>query len=206
MSSKSFLRSATTFVGLLSLGATGIIATSRPSAAEVTQLTKDDEIAIRGKITAWNPADRMVVIESRERDTLAYRVLPTMTPSGNTLERLRPGLTVDIRYYRTVDCLVEKTTPDISAFAGVMMADPAQGPGILGANLRVKLWKMEGMVVRTDLEAKKIDVVDSSGGMIHRTPWIKSEHGQAVLKELKPGDMVTLIFSERTVFEIKPVY
>jgi Cu/Ag efflux protein CusF len=75
----------------------------------------------------------------------------------------------------------------------------------MGTNVRVRLWAISGTVVRTDLAAKKIDLTDSNGGMVYRTPWIKSAGGQAVLATLKPGDKVTLVFSERTAFEIVPI-
>jgi hypothetical protein len=207
MLSRSFLRSTLALVGLLSVGAAAAVATSRPSAADtLPQLTKDDEIAIRGTVLTWDPASRTVVIESPERDTLSYRVLPTMTTSGDMVNKLKPDLPVDIRYYRIIDVLVAKTTPEVSAQAKALLADPAQAPGILNTNLRVKLWQVQGMVVRTDLQAKKIDIVDPNGGAIYRTPWIKSAKGQAVLAELKPGDMATLVFTERTAFEVTPVY
>lgn len=205
---KSFLRSTVALIGLLSAGATATIATSRPAAAEPPQLTTEDEIAIRGTVVTWDPASRTIVIESPERDTLSYRVLPSFTSrnSGDILAKLKPDLPVDIRYYRIIDVLVAKTTPEVSAQAKAMLADPAQAPGIFGTNQRVKLWEAQGMVVRVDLRAKKVEIVDPNGGMIYRTPWVKSAKGQAVLADLKPGDNVTMVFSERTIFDIKPLY
>jgi hypothetical protein len=195
-------RSAASAVALLA-----IVPAAPLWAAEPPQLTTEDEIAIRGTILAWNPDTRMMVLESPERDTLAYRVVPTMRPSGqNVLDMLKPGMQVDVRYYRIVDFLVAKTTPQVTARAKALLAETAEAPGLAGTNQRVKLWHVDGMVVRVDLAAKKIEIVEPNGGMIYRTPWIKRPAGQAVLKELKPGDLVTLVFSERTIFEIKPVY
>ena len=177
------------------------------TASHATDLGKDDEIAVRGEIVAADPSTRMIIVESPERDTLSYRVLPTMGASsaGDTFKRLRPGVTVDLRYYRVVDMLVGKSTPEVDKQAATLVSDPAQGPGILGTGMRARLWALSGMVVRTDLAAKKIDLVDSNGGMVYRTPWIKSAEGQAVLATLKPGDRVTMVFSERTAFEVVPI-
>jgi hypothetical protein len=61
------------------------------------------------------------------------------------------------------------------------------------------------MVVRTDMEAKKVEIVDPNSGEIIRSPWIKTPEGQAELEKFKPGDMVTMVFSERSAFEITPV-
>jgi hypothetical protein len=71
--------------------------------------------------------------------------------------------------------------------------------------MRARLWALSGTVVRTDLAAKKMDIVVSNGGTPYRTPWIKSSKGQSVLATLKPGDKVTLVFSERTAFEVVPI-
>ncbi|HTE81524.1 MAG TPA: hypothetical protein VK634_12615 [Reyranella sp.] len=196
------LRSAAGVAGIM------VIALSIPvTASHATDLGKDDEVAIRGEIVAADPSTRMIIVESPERDTLSYRVLPTMgaSSSGDTFKRLRPGVTVDLRYYRIVDMLVAKSTPEVDKQAATLVSDPAQGPGILGTSVRARLWALTGTVVRTDLAAKKIDLVDSNGGMVYRTPWIKSAEGQAVLATLKPGDKVTLVFSERTAFEVAPI-
>ena len=196
------LRSAAGVAGIM------VVALSIPvTASHATDLGKDDEVAIRGEIVAADPSTRMIIVESPERDTLSYRVLPTMgaSSSGDTFKRLRPGVTVDLRYYRTVDMLVAKSTPEVDKQAATLVSDPAQGPGILGTSVRARLWALSGTVVRTDLAAKKIDLVDSNGGMVYRTPWIKSAEGQAVLATLKPGDKVTLVFSERTAFEVVPI-
>ena len=63
---------------------------------------------------------------------------------------------------------------------------------------------MQGMVVRTDLPAKKVEIV-ASDGMVLLSPWIKTPEGMAELEKFKPGDMVTMVFSERSAFEITPV-
>jgi len=196
------LRSAAGVAGIM------VVTLSIPvTASHAIDLGKDDEVAIRGEIVAADPSTRMIIVESPERDTLSYRVFPTMgaSSSGDTFKRLRPGVTVDLRYYRTVDMLVAKSTPEVDKQAATLVSDPAQGPGILGTSVRARLWALSGTVVRTDLAAKKIDLVDSNGGMVYRTPWIKSAEGQAVLATLKPGDRVTMVFSERTAFEVVPI-
>jgi hypothetical protein len=178
------------------------------TAASAADLTRDDEISIRGDIVAADSRTRMIVVDSSERDTLGYRVLPNVgdrTTAVDVFTRLRPGVTIDMRYYRIIDVMIAKSTPEVDAKAAAMLADPAQAPGILDTGRKVKVWKVQGMVVRTDPAAKKIDVVDPQGGMVYRTPWIKSKEGQATLATLKPGDNVTCIFSERTAFEVNPI-
>jgi hypothetical protein len=198
---KSILWPAVAIAGAATLS---VLAT----ASYAADLGRDDEIAIRGDIVTADSKTRMIVVDSPERDTLGYRVLPNTgdrTTAVDVFTRLRPGVTVDLRYYRIIDVLVAKSTPEIDAKATAMLSDPAQAPGILDTGRKVKVWKVQGMVVRTDLGAKKIDVVDPQGGMVYRTPWIKSKEGQATLATLKPGDAVTCIFSERTAFEVNPI-
>ena len=60
-----------------------------------------------------------------------------------------------------------------------------------------------GIATRIDTAADKIDV--AQGGVIYRTPTIRTAAGIAALKTFKAGDMVTLLFTEPTAVEIKPM-
>ena len=71
--------------------------------------------------------------------------------------------------------------------------------------MRARLWSLEGMVVRTDMAARKVEIVDPNGGGIIRSPWIKTSEGRFELEKHKPGDIVTMVFSKRSAFEITPV-
>jgi hypothetical protein len=193
----TFLRSAIALAATLSVAGAAGMARSEP----VPELSKVDEIAIRGTILAINPANRTVVVQSPERDTLTFKAIDRVT----NFDSLRPGQLVDMRYYRVTDFLVAKTTPEMTEIAQDMLKDPARAPGIPGSKMRARLWSMQGMVVRTDLPAKKVEIVASDGGMILRSPWIKTPEGMAELEKFKPGDMVTMVFSERSAFEITPV-
>lgn len=202
MPSNSITRHAMAFAGLLVLGLAAPSVLPRPSAAaDSPQLTRNDEITIRGSILSIDPATRTVVIQSPERDTLSYRASDRVT----NFRSLKPDMIVDVRYYRVMDYLVAKTTPEVTAQVNDMLSDPAKSPGIAGTEMRARLWSVSGIVVRTDIPAQKAEVVNPEGGLVYRTPWIKSAAGQATLAALKPGDKVTMVFSERLAFEITPV-
>ena len=192
----TFLRLAMAFAAVISAVAAAGSARCEP----LPELSKVDEIAIRGTILAINPANRTVVVQSPERDTLTFKAIDRVTDFGS----LKPGQLVDMRYYRVMDYLVAKTTPEMTEMAQDMLKDPARAPGIPGTKMRAKLWSMQGMVVRTDLPAKKVEIV-ASDGMVLLSPWIKTPEGMAELEKFKPGDMVTMVFSERSAFEITPV-
>jgi Cu/Ag efflux protein CusF len=193
----TFLRSAMAFAAVMSAVAAAGSARCQP----LPELTKVDEIAIRGTILAINRANRTFVVESRERDTLTFKAIDRVT----NFDSLKPGQQVDMRYYRVTDYLVAQTTPEMTEMARVILSDPARAPGLPGTEMRARLWSLSGMVVRTDMAAKKVEVVDPSSGEIIRSPWIKTPEGQAELAKFKPGDMVTMVFSERSAFEITPV-
>ena len=194
---RTFLRS----VMALAAAMPAVAAAGSARCEPFPELSKVDEIAIRGTILAINPANRTVVVESPERDTLTFKAIDRVTNFGS----LKPGQRVDLRYYRVTDYLVAKTTPEVAEMAKAIVSDPARAPGLPGTEMRAKLWLLSGMVVRTDMAAKKVDIVDPDSGAIVRSPWIKTAEGQAELAKFRPGDMVTLLFSERSAFEIRPV-
>lgn len=191
------------------IAAAGVVSVSiLATSSYAADLTKDDEIAIRGDIVGVDPTTRMIVVDSPERDTLGYQVLPNTgdrSSGGDIFPKLKNGQTVDLRYYRIIDVLVAKATPEVEKEAAALITDPARAPGILNTGVKVKVWQVKGMVVRTDMAAKKMDIVDPDGGMVYRTPWIKSKEGQATLASLKPGDRVVCVFTQRTAFDIVPV-
>jgi hypothetical protein len=193
----TFLRSAMAFAVVMS----SVAASGGARCQPLPELTKVDEIAIRGTILAINRANRTLVVESRERDTLTFKAIDRVTDFAS----LKPGQVVDMRYYRVTDYLVAKTTPEMTEMARAIMSDPARAPGLPGTEMRARLWSLSGMVVRTDMAAKKVDIVDPNSGEIFRSPWIKTPEGQAELAKFQPGDMVTMVFSERSAFEITPV-
>jgi len=193
----TFLRSALAFAAVLSAVAGAGSARCDP----FPELGKVDEIAIRGTILAINRANRTLVVESPERDTLTFKAIDRVTG----FDSLKVGQRVDLRYYRVTDYLVAKTTPEMTEMARSILSDPARAPGLPGTQMRARLWSLSGMVVRTDLAAKKVEIVDPNSGEIIRSPWIKTPEGQAELAKFKPGDMVTMVFSERSALEITPV-
>ena len=197
MLNAALLRLAMACAAIASVGADAGSARSEP----VPELTKVDEIAIRGTILAVDPAKRTVVVQSPERDTLTFKAIDRVT----NFSGLKPGQLVDVRYYRVTDYLVARTTPEVTEMAREMVRNPARAPGLPGTQMRARLWSMEGMVVRIDLAARKVEIVDPSGGGIVRSPWIKTPEGYFELEKLKPGDMVTMVFNERSAFEITPV-
>src|SRR5258708_14286576 len=169
----TFLRSAIAYAAVMS----AVAAAGSGGSQAFSELGKVEEIAIRGTILAINRANRTLVIESPERDSLTFKAIDRVTG----FDSLKPGQRVDMRYYRVTDYLVAKTTPEMTEMTRPILSDPARAPGLPGTEMRARLWSLSGMVVRTDMAAKKVEIVDPNSGEIIRSPWIKTPEGQAEL-------------------------
>ena len=99
--------------------------------------------------------------------------------------------------------LVAKTTPQVNAQVRTLLQDPNQAPDIPGTKRKTRLWGASGMATRIDVAGRRIDV--AQGGVIYRAPTIRTDAGVAALKTFKAGDRMTLLFTERTAVEIKPI-
>src|SRR5260370_4630715 len=147
----TFLRSAMAFAAVMSAVTAAGSAGSQP----FPELGKVDEIAIRGTILAINRANRTLVIESPERDTLTFKAIDRVTG----FDSLKPGQRVDTRYYRVTHYLIAKTTPEMTEMARAILSDPTPAPRLPGTQMRARLWALSGMVVRTDMAAQKVESV-----------------------------------------------
>ena len=196
----SLIRSATSFVGPAALATTMTIATSQLSLAadDPSPLTTPDEITIRGEIKDIRAATKSFGVEGNDRDYLVFRASDRITNFAS----LKLHDTVDVKYYRTVEYMIGKTTPEVTAKADKLVAIPVRTPAVLGVPMQINLRKISGWVVSVDMPANKLEIVDPLSGQVIKTPWLKGADAQAVLATLKPGDDVTAVFSQRTAFEV----
>jgi hypothetical protein len=171
-----------------------------PSArAEVAPLTAADLQSDRGTVLAIDIETRTIVVETVDGADFSYEVLDGVQGFSS----LKVGSKVELRFYRVVDVLVAKTTTQVRNQVRTLLQDPNQAPDIPGTKLKTRLWGASGVAARIDAAADKMDV--AQGGVIYRTPAIHTAAGLAALKTFKAGDMVTLLFTERTAIEIKPI-
>ncbi len=152
------------------------------------------EINKRGTIEKLDPPTRGVVMVWEDLGRIKMKAADLVTNYKN----LKVGQVCDVRWYNYVDFLVAKTTPQVSARAKAMVAQGARFEGIPGTEHQIPLFEQSGMVVRTDLTAHTIEMVNPSSGEILRAPPILTEAGLAALKQLMPGDPVTTVFSVET--------
>jgi hypothetical protein len=166
--------------------------------AQVAALTEKDLQTNRGTVLAIDPETRTMVVDTGEGGDLAYTVLDGV----KGFSALTVGTKIELKFYRIVDVLVAKTTPEVNARVRVLMGDMNQAPDVPGTKLKARLWGAAGMATRIDLAANKVDV--AQGGVIYHSPTIRTEAGRATMKTFKPGDRVTLLFTERTAVELTP--
>ena len=184
--------------GIAMAMAIGTMSLPAPVRAEMA-LTAADLQMDRGTVLAIDNESRTIVVETVDGGDLAYTVLDGV----KGFSTLKVGAKVELQFYRIVDVLVAKTTPEVNNKVRVLLQDSNQAPDIPGTKLKARLWGASGMALRIDPTARKLDV--AQGGVIYHTPTIRSAAGLEVMKTFKAGDRVTLMFTERTAVEIKPI-
>jgi hypothetical protein len=171
----------------------------------------------RGTIHSLDAPTRGIVVvwpdEGRVKMKASDLVVKTTSGyAGNAYSELKDGQTVDIHWYDYLDFLVAKTTPESTAHAKAMVAQGARVESIPNSVNAIRLFTMSGMITRIDLEHNVVYIINASGGEPDRPapdsgeviqmPQIKTEAGVAALKSMKPGDLLTLVYSVQTAVKV----
>ena len=172
----------------------------------------------RGNIHSLDPKTRGLVViwpdQGRVKMKAADMVVKSSTLflGGNGYSELQAGQTVDIHWYDYVDFLVAKTSAQVTARADAMARENARIEGIPGSRSQIRLFKMTGMVTKTEPAAGFVYIVNASSGEpdapapdsgeVIRLPQIVTDEGKAALATLKPGDHLTAVYSVQTAFKV----
>ena len=154
----------------------------------------------RGLVVVWDDLGR---VKLKASDLVVKTTSSGAGKPSNAYSELKEGQICDIHWYDYVDFMVAKTTPEVSAQAKAMVASGARAEGIPGSEHQIRLFEMDGMVTKTDPAAATVSVVNPNSGEIVQIPQIRSAAGQAALKTLKPGDMITTVFSIQTALSVQ---
>jgi Cu/Ag efflux protein CusF len=161
----------------------------------------------RGTINSMHPEVRSftIVWEDLGRVKMKAADLVTNYPA------LKPGMIVDSHWYDYMDFLIAKKTPETTARAKAMLAQGARLQGIPGAQQRIRLWNMDGMVTKVDLPSSTVFLINASGGEpdkpapdsgeVIQMPQIVTDAGKAALQTIKVGDTITTVFSQQTALD-----
>lgn len=168
----------------------------------------------RGTIHSLDPKTRgfVVVWPDLGRVKMKASDLVVKDTVGDAYASLKEGQTVDIHWYDYMDFMVAKTTPASTAEAKDMIAQGARIDGIPGTEHQIRLWTMAGMCTKVDTANNLVFLINASGGEPDRPapdsgeviqlPQIVTAKGKTALAALKPGDLVTTVFSVQTALKV----
>ena len=96
--------------------------------------------------------------------------------------------------------------------AKAMLAQGARLQGIPGAQQRIRLWNMDGMVTKIDPATNTVFLINASGGEpdkpapdsgeVIQMPPIVTDPGKAALQAIKVGDVIVTVFSVQTAIKV----
>jgi len=125
--------------------------------------------------------------------------------------QLKEGQVIDFQWYDYLDFLIAKKTPQADAQAQAMLARGARLEGIPGAQERIKLWSMSGMVTRVDAASGSIFIINASNGRpedpspdsgeVIQMPPVQTAAGRQALASIRPGDLVVTVWSQQTAIK-----
>jgi hypothetical protein len=163
----------------------------------------------RGTIHSMHPERRSFVIIWQDLGRVKMKAADLVT----NFNQLKPGQIVDTHWYDYMDFLIAKKTPQTAAHAKAMVAEGARLEGIPGAKQRINLWTMEGMVTKVDLPTNTVFLINAVGnqtdepppnsGEVIQMPQIVTPAGKSALATIKPGDVITTVFSQQTAIDAK---
>jgi len=180
-----------------------------PRFAAAQELTVPNSIQNfkRGTIHSMHPDRRSFVIVWQDLGRVKMKAADLVANYGS----LKEGQIVDTHWYDYMDFLIAKQTPQTTAQARQMVAQGAKLEGIPGARQPIALWMMEGMVTKTDPATNSLYIINATGnqtdepapnpGEVIQMPPIITANGKAAFASIKPGDMVTTVFSQQTAID-----
>ena len=161
----------------------------------------------RGTINSMHPEVRSFTIVWEDLGRVKLKAADLVT----NFAALKVGMIVDSHWYDYMDFLIAKKTPETTARAKAMLAQGARLQGIPGAQQRIRLWNMDGMVTKIDPATNTIFLINASGGEpdkpapdsgeVIQMPQIVTPAGKAALQATKPGDLIVTVFSQQTAIK-----
>lgn len=192
------------------MGGAALAATTLPlPAAAQTDLVVPNQYQNfkRGTINSLHPERRIFNIVWEDLGRVKMRAADLVT----NYPQLKDGQIVDVHWYDYLDFLIAPQSPAVDAQAKAMLAKGARLEGIPGAQEPIHLWRMDGMVSKVDPAANTIYLINASGGKpeepspnsgeVIQMPVIQTAAGIAAFKTVKPGDLLTTVWSQQTAIK-----
>ena len=194
--------------GGAALTAAGLSALPRMAAAQTDLVVPNQyQNFKRGTINSLHPERRIFNIVWEDLGRVKMRAADLVT----NYPQLKDGQIVDVHWYDYLDFMIAKQSPAVDAQAKAMLAKGARLEGIPGAQEPIHLWRMDGMVSKVDPAANTIYLINASGGKpeepspnsgeVIQMPVIQTAAGIAAFKTVKPGDLLTTVWSQQTAIK-----
>ena len=193
--------------GALAAGGLPVLSMTAAAQSDDLVVTNNYQNHKRGTIDGLHPDRRILNVTWEDRGRVKMRAADLVTNYSS----LKDGQIVDCNWFDYVDFLIAKKTPETQAKAKAMVAQGARLEGIPGARQRINLWTMEGMVTKVDLPTNTVFLINAIGnqtdepppndGEVIQMPQIVTPAGKAALQTIKPGDVITTVFSQQTAID-----
>lgn len=191
------------------LAATGMAAFATTASAQEFVVTNNYQNFKRGRIDGLHPDRRILNITWEDMGRIKMRAADLVTNYSS----LREGMIVDCNYFDYVDVLVAKKSPQTDAQAKALIDKGAQLTGIPGAREPIRMWSMSGMVTQVSPSTGGLSIINASNGRpeepspnsgeVITLPQIQTAAGKQALGTLKPGDIVTTVWTHQTAIAVK---
>ena len=161
----------------------------------------------RGTIHSMHPEQRSFTIIWESLGRVKIKAADLVTNYAS----LKPGQIVDVSWYDYMDFLIAPKTAASSARAAQMKATNARLMGIPGAQERIILWEMDGMVTKVDAAGGIIYLINASGGEpdkpspdsgeVIQLPPVVTPAGKSAVASLSPGTQLVTVWSRQTAIK-----
>jgi hypothetical protein len=177
------------------------------AAQEDMVITNNYQNFKRGTINSLHPDRRVINVVWEDLGRVKMRAADLV----DNYPSLRVGHICDFHWFDYVDFMIAKKTPESEARAKAMVAKGARLTGIPGAQEPIRMWTMSGMVTRVDTAGSQLFIINASNGRpedpapdageVIQMPTIQTAAGKAALAGIRPGDLVTTVWSWQTAIK-----
>lgn len=180
------------FLGMVTLAASSGGQTSEPP----SQVVRGDSVTITAEILSFEPATRKISLKG----PFGGQITAYVSTEIKDLSSLKPGAMVSATYYEAIAASVRRQG-ERESLVGATDAAAKFAPGMpVEASKAVT----ESLTVESvDPRSNTIVFLDKKGKVV---TWpVKRPEFQERLKDLKPGDVVDVTYSEALVTGVRPV-
>ena len=191
------------------LAAGGAAAFAMPASAQEFVVTNKYQNFKRGKIDGLHPERRILNVTWEDMGRIKMRAADLVT----NYPSLREGMIVDCNYFDHIDVLIARKSPQADAQAKTLIDKGAELTGIPGAREPIRMWSMSGMVTKATPDNGGLWLINASNGKpeepspnsgeVITMPQVQTAAGKAALATLKPGDIVTTVWTHQTAIAVK---